>query len=43
LGAIFISTGLHMLDSFTGLVSLLIGLFFILLVVRWVWKTWFAR
>jgi hypothetical protein len=42
LGAIFIYTGLKMLGSFAGLVSLAIGLFFIYYVVRWVWRTWFA-
>jgi hypothetical protein len=43
LGAILIYTGLQMLGSFAGLVSLLVGLFFIYYVVRWVWKTWFSR
>ena len=42
LGAILIYTGLQMLGSFAGLVSLVIGLFFIAYVARWVWKRWFA-
>jgi predicted benzoate:H+ symporter BenE len=43
LGAILIYAGLRMLDSLTGLFSLLVGLICIYFVLRWAWKTWFAR